>query len=178
VGAQLVNLEALERDNRLAWKQLLRDAAERADVVIIDTPAGMGGTTRQVLAGCTHVLGVLQAESIAQRSFERFHQSLQQLASTNVAVLGVVLNMLQMRHPGSLSVFHAACQEQLGRWLFETTIPRHQSFLDAALEGLPLRPLDEQAPGAVGFLFDNLASEVAERLALPVVKRKQRGLLL
>lgn len=178
VGADGVDFDALDRDHGAGWKALLEEASERAQVVVVDTPAGMVGITRQVLQGCSHVLGVLQAESVAQRSFERFHQALARLSGHRVEVLGVVLNMLQMRHAGSFSVFQEACREQLGQWLFDTTIPRHPAFLDAALEGVPLRPLDEQAPGAVGFLFDNLASEVAERLALPVAPRTRKSLLL
>ncbi len=178
VGNELPPLEVLEADHGPAWRSLLEDASKLAEVVVVDTPAGMFGTTRQVLSAATHALGVLQAEAIAERSFQRFLQGLALVGPTPPEVLGIVLNMLQTRHSASLSVFQKACSADTAQWLFDTTIPRHPAFLDASFEGTPLRPLDEQAPAAVGFLFDNLASEVAERLALPAPKRRAQPLLL
>lgn len=177
VGAELPDAEVLEADHSAAWRALLDDAASQAEIVVVDTPAGMLGTTRQVLSASTHVLGVLQAEAIAQRSFQRFMQGLGQLASPPL-VLGIVLNMLQTRQGASLAVLQSACSADTGPWLFDTTIPRHPAFLNAASEGTPLRPLDDHAPPAVGFLFDNLASEVAERLQLATPKRRAQSLLL
>ncbi len=78
--------------------ELLGALAERAEVVVVDTPAGMFGTTRAILRGATHVVGVLQAEVLAARSFERFAQGLESLPEgRRPAVLGVLLNMLQQR---------------------------------------------------------------------------------
>jgi hypothetical protein len=90
----------------------------------------------------------------------------------------VVLNMLQTRHHASLGVFQEALQGLPGEWLFDTTIPRHPAFLESSHQGLPLRHLDEDAPPPVAFLFDNLAGEVAERLALKAPAAKPRAFLL
>jgi chromosome partitioning protein len=178
VSNDLPELDVLEGDHSAAWRRLLQEAAQLAEVVIVDTPAGMFGPTRQILAACTHVLGVLQAEAVAERSFERFAQGLKRVGGSPPQVLGVVMNMLQTRHPASVSVLQKACVGETGHWLFETMIPRHPAFLNAAQDGLPLRPVDDDAPAAVAFLFDNLASEVAERLPLAVAERKRRALLL
>ncbi len=178
VGSELPEAAALEADQADAWREVLSAASKLADVVVVDTPAGMLGTTRQVLSSASHVLGVLQAEAIAERSFQRFVQGLSLIRPAAPQVLGVVLNMLQTRHSASLAVFQNACSGERSDWLFDTTIPRHPAFLDASFDGSPLRPLDEQAPAAVGFLFDNLASEVAERLALAAPKRRVQPLLL
>lgn len=160
------------------WKRALTCLAADADVVLVDTPAGMLGVTNQVLTASSHVVGVLQAEVVASRSFSRFQQGLRALANgMQPNVLGVVINQLEMRHAASLSVFQAACGDLPSEWLFDTSVPRHRAFLDATQEGVPLRHMDEEAPPAIAFLFDNLAAEVADRLKLAPVQRSPRKLL-
>jgi cellulose biosynthesis protein BcsQ len=167
VGPELPDLDAVSADAERRWPELLRTLAQRADIVIVDTPAGMFGMTRAILRGSTHVIGVLQAEVLASRSFQRFFDGLETLSDAERPVLlGVVLNMLQTRHHASLGVFQSALEGKPAPWVFDTTIPRHPAFLEATHEGVPLRQLDEDAPPPVAFLFDNLAGEVAERLAL------------
>lgn len=168
VGRALPKPELAFSDCRDGWRQLLKDLAERADVVIVDTPAGMLGVTYQILSSCTHVLGVLQAEVIAQRSFTMFADCIALLPQAErPKVLGVFLNMLQLRHQVSIEVLGRACELLPKDWLFETAIPRHPAFLDASAAGIPLHLYDPQQPPAVTWLFDTLATEVMERLALP-----------
>ena len=179
VGPKLPDLDALSVDANGRWSALLGDLANRADVVVVDTPAGMFGVTRAILRASTHVIGVLQAEVLAARSFVRFSEGLATIPEEQrPAVVGVVLNMLQTRHHASLGVFQDALADLPSAWLFDTTIPRHPAFLDATQEGVPLRQLDESAPPPVAFLFDNLAGEIAERLALRRVEAKPQRLLL
>src|SRR5690606_13052632 len=116
---------------------------------------------------------------LARRSFGRFTEGLDALPSERrPEVLGVFLNMLQTRHAASMSVFQEALGDLPPSWLFETTIPRSAAFLDASSQGVPLRHIDEHAPPAVAFLFDNLAAEVAERLRLPTAERRPQPLLV
>lgn len=136
-----------------------------ADIVVVDTPAGMFGMSAQVLEVSTHVLGVLQAESIAKRSFTMFERGLKALADPP-EVLGVVLNMFQRSHRASLSVLLDAGIDMPESWLFQTTIPRNDVFLDASEAGRPVRFADSDAGPVVSLLFDTLASEVRERLQL------------
>lgn len=179
VGAALPRADSFLADHAAGWQRLLRSLAEETDIVIVDTPSGMFGVTHQILSGSTHVIGVLQAEVVANRSFARFQEGLRGMPEEiRPDVLGVVVNMLQMRHSASLSVFQSACSDLPGEWLFETSIPRHRAFLDATFQGVPLRHMDEQAPPAVAFLFDNLAAEVTERLKLGAVERRPRRLLI
>ncbi len=179
VGPVLPDLDLVILDPHRRWVELLGLLAQRADVVVVDTPAGMFGATRAILRGVTHVVGVLQAEVLASRSFPRFSEALAALPEgRRPAVAGVVLNMLQTRHQASLGVFQGALEELPPEWLFDTTIPRHPAFLEATQHGVPLRQLDEDAPPPVAFLFDNLAGELAERLALRQTAARPRKLLL
>ncbi|TPV96284.1 MAG: hypothetical protein B7733_05460 [Myxococcales bacterium FL481] len=176
-GRQLPDAAQLVVDHSVQWQQLLRGLAEDADVVVVDTPAGMFGPTRQILSCCTHVIAVLQAETMAQRSFNMFTTALYTLPdNTRPEVLGVVLNMLQASQPTSVSVLHRAGAELPAHWLFDTALPKNPAFLDAAEDGVPLHMYDENNPPAVAWLFDCLAREVVDRLQLPVPARKKRRL--
>ncbi len=179
VGPTLPDLDVVSVDEKGRWSELLGALAQRTDIVVVDTPAGMFGTTRSIMRGSTHVVGVLQAEVLAARSFQRFFDGLATLPDDKrPTVLGIVLNMLQTRHHASLGVFQNALEGQPSPWLFDTTIPRHPAFLEATHHGVPLRQLDEDAPPPVAFLFDNLAGEIAERLDLRRTEARPQKLLL
>jgi cellulose biosynthesis protein BcsQ len=179
VGPRLPDVDAVALDPNGGWLALFAELAPRADIVVVDTPAGMFGMTRAILRAATHVVGVLQAEVLAARSFGRFSEGLSSLPDQRrPEIVGVVLNMLQTRHQASLGVFQDALSELPSSWLFDTTIPRHPAFLDATQQGVPLRQLDEEAPPPVAFLFDNLAGEIAGRLGLRRTAAKPQRLLL
>ncbi|HKY40904.1 MAG TPA: AAA family ATPase [Polyangiaceae bacterium] len=147
-----------------SWQEVFRGMRDNADLVIVDLPAGMYGLTSRVLDGCTHVLGVLQAETIPKRSFSMFQKGLEALPRVP-EVVGVVLNMFRRSHSASLSVLVDAGIGLPSSWLFETTVPRHDVFLDAAEEGMPVALAS--GPGAfIGTLFDTLAKELGDRMKL------------
>jgi chromosome partitioning protein len=147
-----------------SWQAVFRGLRDNADLVIVDLPAGMYGLTSRVLDGCTHVLGVLQAETIPKRSFSMFQKGLEGLPRAP-EVVGVVLNMFRRSHSASLSVLVDVGTDLPSSWLFETTVPRHDVFLDAAEEGMPVALVS--GPGTfVGTLFDALAKELADRMRL------------
>ena len=179
VGQTLPEPAWLDGEHAGAWANLIQELSGETDIVLIDAPAGMYGVTREILQASTHVLGVLQAEVVALRSFERFAQAVRSIPEAErPEVLGVLLNMLQTRHGASLEVFQDSCAQLPKEWLLDITIPRHPAFLDATREGLPLRQLDELAPPSVAWLFDNLAAEMVHRLKLSTEARKPRALLL
>jgi chromosome partitioning protein len=167
LGQSLPSPEIAFIDYRDRWELLLQELAQRAQIVLVDTPAGMMGSTYQILCACSHVLGVLQAEVLAQRSFTMFADCLELIPEhSRPKVLGVFLNMLQLRHNVSIDVLRGACEMLPEGWLFETSVPRNPAFLDATAAGVPLHLYDPKHPPAVSWLFDTLASEVVERLKL------------
>jgi chromosome partitioning protein len=174
-GLSLPNPEFLLTDCRDRWHGLVEDLSRRAEIVLVDTPAGMFGVTHQILSSCTHVLGVLQAEVIAERSFTMFTESLETLPDDRrPRVLGVFLNMLQLGHIASIGVLEKACEKLPRGWLFETSIPRNPAFLDATLAGVPLHLYDPEHPPSVSWLFDTLATEITDRLDLVLRETKTR----
>jgi cellulose biosynthesis protein BcsQ len=98
VGGRLPPADQLAADHAGAWRALLGELSRRAEIVLVDTPAGMFGVTHQVLASSSHVVGLLQAEQIAARSFERFSEGLEAvLPDRRPSVAGIVVNMLARR---------------------------------------------------------------------------------
>jgi chromosome partitioning protein len=180
IGQALPNPEIAFIDYRERWQALLNDLTQRAEIVLVDTPAGMFGMTYQILSACTHVLGVLQAEVIAQRSFSVFSDCLNMVPeASRPQVLGIFLNMLQLQHQVSVEVLARACESLPKHWLFETLIPRNAAFLNATAQGVPLHMCEPTQPPAVSWLFDTLATEVMQRLGSQprVAERQQRSFL-
>jgi chromosome partitioning protein len=174
VGRTVPEPELTFQDYSERWREILGELSLRAPIVVVDTPAGMLGTTYQILNGATQVIGVLQAEVIAQRSFKMFSQSIDAVPmNRRPAVLGVFLNMLQLGHPASIKVLQQACDELPHGWLFDTAIPRSTAFLDASAAGVPLHLYRQDHAPAVTSLFDTLAAEVSDRLNLSSALSRQ-----
>ncbi|HTM21242.1 MAG TPA: AAA family ATPase [Kofleriaceae bacterium] len=148
------------------WSTIFDLLRRDADVVLVDCPAGMFDTTRDVLLAASHVIGVCQAEMIAGRSFEMFQRGLATLpADRRPALTGVVINMFQGRVAASLEAFHGLCEQTDRIRLFDTTIPRSDTFAAASLAGQPLR-LVAEGDSPVAWLFDSLAAELCDRTGL------------
>ncbi len=147
------------------WRGLLDSLSKDADLVLVDVPAGMFGVSAEVISACSHILGVLQAEVISRRSFEMFQRGLDALPS-RPDIIGVILNMFQRTHSASVSVLVDASQELPEKWLFETTLPRNEVFLDATEQGMPVSLTDGDAAAFVAVLFDALSSELRDRLKM------------
>jgi chromosome partitioning protein len=178
-GKNLPDPAHLMGDLSGGWFELGQALLADNDVVIIDTPAGTFGPSYSILRACGYIIGVLQAEPVAHRSFSMFLRSLETLhESERPLVAGIVLNMLQTSEEASVEVLRESGVGFPSEWLFDVTIPRNPFFLRASQDGLPLGFIDEKNPPAVAWLFDGLASELAERLQLPAPAPKPRRLLL
>jgi chromosome partitioning protein len=153
------------RDNDLLRRVVDRSQQEY-DVVLFDTPAGLGGMTRLALEAVENVVAVAQCEPLALRSLPRLIELLAQLreAGGDCSLLGVVGNMSSFRDP----VVLASLEELWGLYreqVFETAIPRDSTFLQASRAGVPLGLLSRRPPG-VAAVFDSLVAEIEGRLGL------------
>ena len=146
--------------------RLLVEADGNYDVVLLDTPAGLGGMTRLVLEYVPSVIAVAQCEPLSLRTLPRLLELLAELRAggRGASLLGVVSNMSSFRDPvvlASLEEVWALYQREV----FDTAIPRDPAFLQASRAGVPLGLLNRRAP-AVAAVFDKLVAEIEERLGV------------
>jgi chromosome partitioning protein len=150
------------------WSKYTDWLGRQADVVLIDTPAGMMGVTTAVMGACSHVLGVLQADPLTLRSFPMLRGALDGLATRGRAprLSGVILNRL----PSGSAIPMAALREITAAHsldlLLDPGVPEDEAFVKATMEGIPVG-LHYAASGRdYAKLFDELASQVAGRVGL------------
>ncbi len=150
------------------WSKYTDWLVRQADIVIIDTPAGMMGVTTAVMGASTHVLGVLQTDPLTLRSFPMLRSTLDGLEARGRAprLSGIILN----RVPSGGSIPMAALREITVAHsldlLLDPGVPEDEAFVKATLEGIPVG-LHYAASGRdYGKLFDDLASQVAGRVGL------------
>ena len=147
-------------------RRILDRSQAEYDFVLFDTPAGIGGMTRVVLETVESVIAVVQCEPLALRALPRLLELLAQLreSGSECTLLGVVSNMGSFRDPVIL-----ACLEEL--WalyrdhVFDTSIPRDSTFLQASHAGVPLGLLSRRPPPAAA-VFDSLVAEIEGRLGV------------
>ncbi|HVE83962.1 MAG TPA: ParA family protein [Myxococcales bacterium] len=148
-------------------KRLVDEARSRYSVMLIDTPAGFGGSTMGVLRVADLALAPLQAEPVALRSAAQLLEVLGALRQEGhkVKLAGVVLTMLELRNPDSLAVATQVWAEFPTKAVFQTSVPRDRTFLQASSAGVPLGLLSRRPP-PVAAVFDQLAQELEPHLEL------------
>jgi chromosome partitioning protein len=149
-----------------ALRRIVDRSQQEYDVVLFDTPAGLGGMTRLALEAVESVIAVAQCEPLALRALPRLIELLAQLreAGNECSLLGVIGNMSSFRDP----VVLASLEELWGLYrdqVFDTAIPRDSTFLQASRAGVPLGLLSRRPPG-VAAVFDSLVGEIEGRLGV------------
>ena len=141
-------------------------AAETYDIVLIDTPSGLGPVTVGALRASDGVVMPLQAEPLAGRALTQLLELLRSLAESEqgVELLGVVLNMLMTRQSESLDVAQESWRLLPDDLVFQAAVPRHAQFLEASAAGVPLALL-RRVPPPLAAIFDQLAGELEIKLA-------------
>lgn len=128
--------------------------------IIIDTPSGLGATTRAVLAVSDFVLLPLQAESLSARSIAQTLRVLAHLRGRDenpLQLLGILPTMVQLQQDASFNVMKNIWESLDG--VLETYIPRSDVFADASEKGLPVSFLGGAYPPEA-LRFEMLATEL------------------
>ena len=149
---------AAYQHNRLAT--ILATVKPRFDMVLVDTPAGLGIPTRAALAGTDFVLVPVQAEPLGLRSLQQVLRVLEHVRTKEnpkLSLLGILLTMVELKREGSRDVAESLWSGFDG--VMETMLPRADAFLTASHKGLPLAfvggPVSPEARR-----FELLASEI------------------
>ncbi len=161
-GAQIELVGLPEREHRLA--RALRPAAERYDLVIVDTPPSLGILTLNGLAACDSVLVPVQCEYLALEGLSQLVDTLELVRAglnPRLVLLGIVLTMLDARTNLSSQVA-AEVQRFFPAATFAATIPRSVRLSEAPSYGRPIRFYDPASRGAEAYAA--LAEEVLARI--------------
>jgi chromosome partitioning protein len=148
------------------WTRLLAKARAEADIVLVDTAAGLYGVSGEVCAASSHSLVVLAAEPTSLRALPQHLHRLAGLGHPPPNVVGVVLNMLDYRAPVSLETLRELCAGPSAPWVFDVPIARSGAFMESVARGVPVCRRDRAGTPTIGWVFEMLASGILERLGL------------
>jgi chromosome partitioning protein len=145
-------------------QDLLQMAEQRCQVVVVDTPPGLGAITRKVLGGSEHVIVPLQCEPLALQPTPQILRAIQDIVSVNerLTLDGILLTMYEPNNPASDRVVDYVRRHLPSNIVFDVLIPRTSATADAFAAGQPVvvrTPAD-----AASQAYVNLATLLADRL--------------
>lgn len=149
-----------------AFDALYDALKDRYDLLIIDTPAGLGAATIASLRAADFVISPIQAEPGSLRTATPLLETINHLASTEdyaPAFLGFILTMVNRHDQVSRTVVQEAWSAFPEDLLFETTIARDSLFLESTSKGVPVGALGSKGR-RLGLSFETLVAELQGRM--------------
>ena len=137
------------------------------DVVLLDTPSGLGLVTRAAFGVSDYVLVPFQTEALALRSLTQILRVIEHVSekeNPRLKLLGILPTMVEKSRGGSLSILGEIWSGFSG--VLESVVPRVDSFSEASRAGVPVSFL-EGPVSPEARRFELLAAEleqVMERL--------------
>lgn len=162
--------DALEFESLVGTRGLLEGVlsplGESFELVILDTPSGLGAIPRAALRASDWALGIVQCEVLSLRSLQqllRLLEGIREQENPRLLVLAFLLTMVDL---GVASSVNVAADLWTGfDGLLETHLPRSSAFLAASEDGLPLShmsgPLSAEAR-RFGMLVQELESRMVK----------------
>lgn len=149
------------------FRRMLDRARLEFELIVIDTPAGCGGLTRESLGGSTHVLSPLQTEPLALRALPQLMATIAGLRERGapLELVGILLTMTRFREPLATDVAQEAWALLPEHLVMQTHIPFDRVFAEASAKGVPVGLLRRRPP-PVAAVFDHLAIELESSLGL------------
>ena len=149
-----------------ALDEALSACEKGCDVVIIDTPSGLGRVTTAALAATDYALIAFQTESLALRSVGQALTVIEHVQATRnprLRLVGILPTLVERDRAGS----HGVLSEIWNGFpdALETVVPRSESFVRASALGIPVGFLGGDAGGPEARRFDLLADEIEGRMS-------------
>jgi chromosome partitioning protein len=143
---------------------LLTMAEQRCQVVVVDTPPGLGPITRKVLGQTEHVIVPLQCEPLALQTTPQILRLIQDIVATNerLTLDGILLTMYEANNPASDRVVDYVRRHLPANIVFDVVIPRTAATADAFAAGQPV--VVRSPADAASQAYVNLATILADRL--------------
>lgn len=144
---------------------LLQMARQRCEVVVVDTPPGLGSITTSVLRGSQHVVIPLQCEPLALQTTPQILRAIQEIVATNedLTLDGILLTMYERGNPASDRVVDYVRKHLPANILFDTPVPRTFAAADAFAAGQPVVLRDPDDPASQAYV--TVATILADRFA-------------
>jgi chromosome partitioning protein len=145
--------------------QVLRSAEDGCDLVLVDTPSGLGRVTASALSVADFVLLAFQTESLALRSIGqalRVVEHVQSTANPRLQLVGILPTLVERERPGTHSVLSEVWNGFAAT--LETVVPRTEAFARASALGIPVGFLGAGAGESEARRFDLLADELEARM--------------
>jgi chromosome partitioning protein len=145
--------------------QTLRSAETGRDIVLMDTPSGLGRVTTAALEAADFVVLAFQTENLALRSIGqglRVIEHVQATTNPRLQLLGILPTLVERDRPGT----HAVLAEVWNGFpaALETLVPRTEAFARASALGIPVGFLGSDAGAPEARRFAQLADELDARI--------------
>lgn len=142
---------------------LLRTARERCDVVIVDTPPGLGPIVHRVLEASQHAIVPLQCEPLALQTTPQILRGIQEVVEGNreLTLDGILLTMYEQGNASSERVAQYVRSHLPRNMVFDFAVPRTEAALEAFAAGQPVVLRTPGDPAAQAYV--NLATLLVDR---------------
>jgi chromosome partitioning protein len=145
-------------------RRMLDAAAERCDMVVVDTPPGLGPVTRQTLAASDRVLIPLQAEPLALQTTPQILRGVQDIVTTHERLVfdGILLTMFEPGNPACETTAAYIREKVPPHLMLDIVVPRSAAIAEAFAAGQPA--VVRSPADAASQAYVNLATRLAERI--------------
>jgi chromosome partitioning protein len=164
-GAEIELVGVMAREARLG--RTLKDAIDRYDYVLIDSPPSLGLLTVNALTAADGVLIPVQCEYLALEGLGQLVRTIDLIRenlNTRLRVAGVVMTMYDGRTNLSQGVVEEV-RQHFPTLTFDTIVPRSVRLGEAPSFGKPISVYDPNSRGAQAYRA--LAEELLRRDATP-----------
>lgn len=143
--------------------ELLQTARDRCDVVVVDTPPGLGPIVHRVLEASQHALVPLQCEPLALQTTPQILRGIQDVVESNkeLTLDGLLLTMFEPGNASSERVAKYVRSHLPRNMVFDFAVPRTEAALEAFAAGQPVVLRTPADPASQAYV--NLATLLAER---------------
>ncbi len=144
--------------------KMLATAAERCDIVVVDTPPGLGAITRRALESSDRVLVPLQAEPLVLQTTPQIFRAIKDITSHKQLTFdGILLTMYEAGNAACERTVQYVRANVPANLVFDLMIPRSSAVSDAFAAGQPAVVRSPSDPASQAYV--NLATRLAERFA-------------
>src|SRR5690349_16724146 len=165
------NVNTIQRDerftkmseNRVVLKNAIRIAAEQYEYIIIDCPPIMRGIVANALTASNSVLmpvrsGHFSLEAISK--LFKYVEYIKEIANPSLYIEGIVMTMYESNTKVT-EISERELKLRYNKYLFKTTIPRHQIVTESTFYGKPVILYNVNASVSMAYL--ELAYEIINK---------------